>query len=337
MEASLNISLGEKDITNGSDNPFVVSLMTVFVALVVVIGSVGNLLTVYTILRVKRLQTTANALVASLALTDTCTVLISIPLLFSRFRFMEFHEEHRTICKASFYSLVTFIAISVNSLQVIAANRYFIITQPRHTYLKYWGRFGTGIIIAFVWVYSIFLVCLPFFGFGEIDFIPELGGCGIVETNRQSWWYKTLLLLTVFESCGIATPIFFILTFKKIRSAKLRLQSTRSAANMLNTQSKPKGFSREEIAVTKMTALVFFCFLLCWSPYFILHLSTIGKVKPGGLTAFCLIFAFSNSVFNPLIYAGMNKNFRRAFSLKYVCHPERLPANTTTVVVASIG
>lgn len=324
------MSLNGGNGTNSIHNPLAAGFITTFVVVVVVTGTFGNLLTLFTIVRVKCLRTTTFALVANLALIDTCVVLLVIPLTLSRYFFMEFYEEHRHVCKALGHLLVLIGTVSINTVQVIAANRYFIVTQPRHIYLKIWKRSNTVIIVVLTWSFCFILTCLPLFGFGEVDYIPELGGCFIAESTQLTWWYKTILFLNVIESCGIVTPIFLILTFLKIRSTRRRIQCTPSIANRFNLSVRPQGMSQVEIAVTKMVALMFFCFLFCWCPSFIFHIATIGKVKSVGAVTVLAALACSNSVINPFIYVGMNTKIRRAICQSVFCNdPTRSSAVNT--------
>lgn len=127
---------------------------------------------------------------------------------------------------------------------------------------------------------------------------------------------KIILSLNVFESCEIFTPIFFYLDFHEDPNHyKGFLQCSRGTANQLKIRFRPQGSLREEITETKMSALVFFYFLLCGFPFSIFHIATIDKVNLVGVITFVTIFASFSSVINPSICAGMNTKIRRAICL----------------------
>ncbi|CAH1709240.1 unnamed protein product [Aphis gossypii] len=93
-----------------------------------------------------------------------------------------------------------------------------------------------------------------------------------------------------------------------------------AAANAVRTEQK----------ASKVLGVVFFTFVLCWSPFFLLNIVFAVCPKedcpvPDHVTEVCLWLGYVSSTINPIIYTIFNKTFRAAFIrlLKCRCHKTR--------------
>ncbi|XP_050547830.1 5-hydroxytryptamine receptor 2B-like isoform X2 [Daktulosphaira vitifoliae] len=93
-----------------------------------------------------------------------------------------------------------------------------------------------------------------------------------------------------------------------------------AAANAVRTEQK----------ASKVLGVVFFTFVLCWSPFFLLNIVFAVCPKedcpvPEHVTEVCLWLGYVSSTINPIIYTIFNKTFRAAFIrlLKCHCHKTR--------------
>lgn len=83
-----------------------------------------------------------------------------------------------------------------------------------------------------------------------------------------------------------------------------------------------------EQKATKVLGIVFFCFVICWAPFFILNILFAIKgpdqFHPYLATTF-LWLGYVSSTINPIIYTVFNKTFKRAFwkLLTCKCHFSR--------------
>lgn len=81
-----------------------------------------------------------------------------------------------------------------------------------------------------------------------------------------------------------------------------------AAANAVRTEQK----------ASKVLGVVFFTFVLCWSPFFLLNILFAVCPKsdcpvPDHVTEVCLWLGYVSSTINPIIYTIFNKTFRAAF------------------------
>ncbi|KAJ0181399.1 hypothetical protein K1T71_003484 [Dendrolimus kikuchii] len=120
------------------------------------------------------------------------------------------------------------------------------------------------------------------------------------------------------------------------RRARLRpLKLTLAAPNALSLRflaNRKKGRSLSANAVaneqkaTKVLGLVFFTFVLCWAPFFLLNIlfaSCPACIVPEHVVDICLWLGYVSSTINPIIYTVFNRTFRAAFLRLLRCHCSR--------------
>lgn len=108
----------------------------------------------------------------------------------------------------------------------------------------------------------------------------------------------------------------------------VRLKEKERDAQRYNTQPlmiRTLGSSlqvRTEQKATKVLGLVFFCFVICWSPFFSLNviMAFVPNLPvPNYLATIFLWLGYVSSTMNPVIYTIFNRNFRRAFRKILLC------------------
>ncbi|XP_022918963.1 5-hydroxytryptamine receptor 2C [Onthophagus taurus] len=120
----------------------------------------------------------------------------------------------------------------------------------------------------------------------------------------------------------------------RLRSLKLQLNSVPSNLNfrLLAGRVRRKHIAANAVATeqkaSKVLGLVFFTFVLCWSPFFILNIinaSCGNECKiPNHVEVFCLWLGYVSSTINPIIYTIFNRTFRAAFIRLLLCKCQRL-------------
>ncbi|XP_039947975.1 uncharacterized protein LOC120766490 [Bactrocera tryoni] len=119
----------------------------------------------------------------------------------------------------------------------------------------------------------------------------------------------------------------------KLKTFKFSLNNvTAPALNLrfLNNRSKRNSLSANAVATeqkaTKVLGLVFFTFVLCWSPFFILNIifaACPACQVPEHVVDTCLWLGYVSSTINPIIYTIFNRTFRAAFIRLLKCNCER--------------
>ncbi|XP_050431907.1 5-hydroxytryptamine receptor 2C isoform X2 [Adelges cooleyi] len=123
----------------------------------------------------------------------------------------------------------------------------------------------------------------------------------------------------------------------RLKTLRLPLNMNPSTLNLRFLANRQKRQSlaaanavRTEQKASKVLGVVFFTFVLCWSPFFLLNIVFAVCPKsdcpvPDHVTEVCLWLGYVSSTINPIIYTIFNKTFRAAFIrlLKCRCHKTR--------------
>lgn len=85
---------------------------------------------------------------------------------------------------------------------------------------------------------------------------------------------------------------------------------------------------RSEQKATKVLGLVFFTFVFCWTPFFVINFAQafmdrdqLARWISNSMMTTFLWLGYISSTINPVIYTVFNRNFRRAFRQILLCRP----------------
>ncbi|XP_056346099.1 D(3) dopamine receptor [Oenanthe melanoleuca] len=100
-----------------------------------------------------------------------------------------------------------------------------------------------------------------------------------------------------------------------------RLSNGRTISSLRLAQQQPRLIQLRERKATQMLAIVLGAFIVCWLPFFLIHILNAHCPSchvPPGLYSASTWLGYVNSALNPIIYTTFNTDFRRAF-LKILC------------------
>ena len=127
-------------------------------------------------------------------------------------------------------------------------------------------------------------------------------------------------ILLVAVTCFLM-PLFvmfycYLRVFLKVRFHKKQVQRWN------NSREAERNFQRE----TKTTCVVFtvlFVFVVCWTPFVIVHiLQAFPSINISRIAFHCVtLIAGLHSACNPIIYVTMNRTFRNEFLQMFRCGP----------------
>ncbi|CAB1337082.1 unnamed protein product [Coregonus sp. 'balchen'] len=91
---------------------------------------------------------------------------------------------------------------------------------------------------------------------------------------------------------------------------------------------------RTETKAAKTLCIIMGCFCLCWAPFFITNVVDpfISYTVPDQLWAAFLWLGYINSMLNPILYAFLNKSFRRAFLIILCCGRKRYSVRRQSIL-----
>lgn len=287
-------------------------------ATIFVVSVIGNTLVCLVIARTPRMLTTRNFLLVNLAVADLTVAMFCIPfevvlkLTYPRW------PLGPVMCKILWPTMTSVTTCSSATLVAISYDRFRAVVhpwKPRFTSLQ------TAIIIATTWSVSYVLV------------IPYLLVLSIKDNYCEEVWpgyaarHAYTLGLFVIQ---FVVPIFIIaFAYTKV-VLKLRDQAARFAERKKDRDIAPPEITRagpsssaiqrleRDTKIVKMLVTVVLLYVICMLPNHVVWLWIefgSGQNSPyiRVLLGLGSSMVYVNSSVNPILYAGMNDEFRRGF------------------------
>ena len=304
-----------------------IALEAGFFAVILSLCFVGNSITLLIMVLNRRMRVVpANMFVASLAISD-----FSLAALSSFSGFVVLSTSHwpfsNTFCQYQGYMAITLAIASMQTLAMMAVNRYFRIVSPKK-YRRYFSKKKTMIIIFVAWLYS-FCAPLPYVISGnKMVFHPSKFFCYLQIDSRA---FTTLLAIVY-----VGFPTFIIIycylrIFKTVRSHNNNFQTSYAGNSAVNV---------EEIKVARTLFVIVVFFNLCWTPVFVIDIvDTIqgSWIFPREAYVAYSFLATISSALNPMIYGVLNKNFQDEYLKILRCRYSRSQTTVKPLKVENGG
>ncbi|XP_013136214.1 PREDICTED: parapinopsin-like [Papilio polytes] len=268
-----------------------------------------NLMVILLMFKDRQLWTPLNIILFNLVCSDFSVSLMGNPFTLISALFHHWIFGH-TLCVLYGFFMALLGITSITTLTVISFERYMMVTKPfssRHLTSK-----GAVLSIVFIWAYALALTTPPLFGWGNYQNEAANISCS-VNWHEQS--FNTLTYILFLFAMGQILP-FAIITFSYVNIIRTMRKNSQRLGRV----------NRAEARATAMVLLMIISFTVSWTPYSVFALmeqfATEGIVSPGAGVIPALV-AKSSICYDPLIYVGMNTQFRqsikRIFSMQSKC------------------
>ncbi|XP_047207992.1 neurotensin receptor type 1 isoform X1 [Girardinichthys multiradiatus] len=329
----------EEDLEVNTDIYSKVIVTVIYVALFAV-GSLGNSITLYTLLTKKTLQNLQNTVhyhLASLAVSDLLILILSMPI--ELYNFIWFHHPWvfgDALCRGYYFlrdSCSYATALNIASLSV---ERYMAICHPFKA-KSIMSRSRTKKLISAMWIASFSLAIPMLFIMGQIT----RNGEKICTTIVSAVTMKTVLQVNAFLSFVVPMVAISVLNgvianqlLRMFREAEQdnRMSITRGNPTMLNITLESNRAQSLRHGVLVLRAVVI-AFVICWLPYHARRLMFcyISNWSDDLYNFYHYFYMLTNVLFyvssaiNPILYNLASATYRQVFfrMLRYFFMPCR--------------
>ena len=309
-EAFLNLSGSPcqgSDLQTTDELPLSVTILlgTVYIS-ASIIGTVGNILAMTTVIFNKRMQTVGNLLLLNLTISDLLVTSVCMPTIVSYqvFAYPNWPYSEGT-CKWSKYIVQLSVLCSVMMLIAIAVHRYILVHgEPSNCY---YPQISFKQFIVVYWLVAI-AATIPS-GLSTKLIMLSNGKqlkhlcIEVYSTREKERLYMAVRVSTYLLTVTILTIIYTFLAIKLRKSEIVDHDEERI---------------RERKTAVKLLMAAAVTFMICWLPYVFHIIFGIWPPSPEyelreGFDICGNFLGLFNSVIDPYLYCYFSKSFRRGF------------------------
>lgn len=317
MASSLNstlINATEVDYTDAvaMDKIFAVVVPVLF-GLIVLIGLFGNALVVIVVACNQQMRNTTNLLIINLAMADLLFIVFCVPFTATDYA-IPYWPFGDTWCRTVQYLIIVCAYASVYTLMLMSLDRFLAVVYPIASIAIRTER-NTYLAIGVMWL-VILVACVPvFLAHGQLSYTydhQEHQICTFLQEENnypafQISFFLSSYVIPLALICGLYVIMLKRLWYGVAPGGHVSAESLRGKKR-----------------VTRMVVVVVVIFAVCWCPIqVVLVLKSVDEYE---LTTFSVVLqivsqtlAYMNSCVNPILYAFLSENFRKAFRKVISC------------------
>ena len=268
---------------------------------IVAVAAVGNLAILVAFVAVRQLRTHVNYFLASLALSDFVLAVFHLPLE------VEYHTRKifihsKGVC--NFMYIVFFLSITSSSLNLLGVSAYRFLTIHLPFRSSSVTKPHVRMVILAIWVYSTLVAFLPLMGWRPMETIVTKTDCYYMYSREYA-----IFVLAVNWLCPVVLGFFlYFLIYRTAIIHAREITRTRVILEDPESETKTKLFKS-----TKTIGKIAAVYIICWFPYVVEVVLVVCEVVKSNqvLHYFLVYLCYANSAINPILFAGLCKDFRK--------------------------
>uniref|UniRef100_UPI00398E6FE3 pinopsin-like n=1 Tax=Pristiophorus japonicus TaxID=55135 RepID=UPI00398E6FE3 len=293
---------------------------------VVFLATFVNGLVILVSVKYKKLRSPLNYILVNLAIADLIVTFCGSTISFSN-NINGYFTLGETVCQFEGFMVSLTGIVGLWSLAILAFERYIVICKPMGDFRFQQRHAVWGCL--FTWIWSFAWTVPPLVGW--CSYVPE----GLRTSCGPNWYTggtnNNSYVVAFFVSCFM-TPLSLI-----IFSYVSLLVVLRAVAQQ---QKECQTTQRAEREVTRMVVAMVMAFLVCWLPYatfaMVVAVNKDIKIHPT-LASMPSYFSKTATVYNPVIYVFMNKQFRNCLLTTVCCGRNPLSVDEETSSSSASG
>ncbi|XP_072326044.1 pinopsin-like [Scyliorhinus torazame] len=270
-------------------------------------------------IKYKRLRSPLNYILVNLAIADLMVTFFGSTISFSN-NVNGYFTLGESVCQFEGFMVSLTGIVGLWSLAILAFERYIVICKPMGDF-RFQQRHAVGGCL-FTWIWSFAWTVPPLIGWSS--YVPE----GLRTSCGPNWYTggsnNNSYVVALFVTCFLMPLSLIIFSYFSL------LVVLRTVAQQ---QKECQTTQRAEREVTRMVVAMVMAFLICWLPYatfaMVVAVDKDIVIHPT-LASVPSYFSKTATVYNPIIYVFMNKQFRNCLLTTLCCGRNQFPGDEDT-------
>ena len=290
---------------------------TVAYSIILVVSLAGNSIVGIIVYKMKTMRKTINFFIVNMAMSDLLFSVFAFPWALTELNagsWLISGTLGHTLCKMISFATVVSIAVSIQSLVLIAVDRFGAVVFPLRSPLI--GSKLCPFLILATWIFGISTQFPHYFVYKFVEY-PEKLACEVrwKEVFDESSYYILQNYIIVLSIIELYIPFALMTILYSIILYKLRIQRVPGVKSVNSENLRAK----RQRNVLKMAIAIVSVFAICWLPVsvltflstFVWHNTTLPSCGTVRYWLVAQIVAHANCVMNPCICFFFSRNYRQ--------------------------
>uniref|UniRef100_A0A8C8DHR8 G-protein coupled receptors family 1 profile domain-containing protein n=1 Tax=Oryzias sinensis TaxID=183150 RepID=A0A8C8DHR8_9TELE len=287
-------------------------LVPTFFCLIMLVGLVGNSLVIHVITKHQQMKTVTNFYIVNLATTDILFLVCCVPFTATLYPLPSWIFGEFMCRLVNYLQQVTAQATCI-TLSAMSVDRCYVTVYPLQSLRHRTPRLALAVSVS-IWISSL-LLSIPVvvytrleegYWFGPQIYCSEVFPSAFVQRAFIIYNFLAIYLL----------PLLTIVACYTFMLKRIGRPSVNPIDGSYQLQAQAERAAAVRARVSHMVKVIVILFLICWGP-----IQFCGLLQAFGLRSYFLYklkiwghcLSYCNSSINPLVYAFMGNNFKKAF------------------------